>query len=34
MARAEEVIDEICKKGGEHFFDIYLKPKIMPYTFR
>lgn len=34
MARAEEVIDEICKKGGDHFFDIYIKPKIMPYTFR
>ena len=30
--KAEEIIDTICEKGANHFYDKYLGEKLKPYS--
>lgn len=33
MAQAEDVIDQVCAKGGKHLYDTYyIKPKLRPFA--
>ena len=32
MANAEQIIDQICEKGGRHFYNNYIARKLRPYT--